>query len=347
MFDINFNILFAVQIQHAYYNDSNNACPDFIIIPSAETANILSGYDMIWKQYGNMLYIGSLTKSVLIDPNNNTLPVSAPAANERFTFYMQCKNPLFYNFTDMPLDSLSGNILYLTNRNNNTVNAAPNLTVANPNNSVSAADLVPINTGTFNYPLSPPLASGTVTVTDFYTNAVVATQLFTTLPGQNSVPVDLSVLDTGKYKISVAGQAAYAVYYSSDFSGSNYSGVIEIFNDPTLPAGYQLFGAGGVFLSPQYVVSFLNRATTWKYILLSGTTGNITDAASIYTFNSTGNVLTSATAIPLTKKPITLKLSYTGYPGLTPVTIPNPCIDRLAVKDIPHNQYYSEIYLNY
>ena len=347
MFDINFNTFFSVQILHSYY--ANLLCPDFFMVPSPDTAEVLNDYNMVWKQLNNTLYTGILT-----DPNNYTIPFLAPSANQRLTFYLQSKNPLFFNFTDLPLENLGSSILYFTNRNNNLVNGAPGLSATAAGGQVSAVDLLSCPGKSYAYVFSPALPAQTIqiSINDFYTNALIGSQSFAITTGQGSVLVDLSSLDPGKYTLSsIAGQPTYPVYYSACFAGNNYCGVIDIFNDPGLPANY-LLENGGVFSSPAYVISFLSRSTVWKYILQNGTTtGAITDSAAIYTFKQTlaaANILTSTTAIPLSQQPLPLQLTYSGYPSSTPIAIPSAAITGLALKDAASNPYYySEIYLNY
>ena len=357
MLNITFNTLFSVEVKHAYYRQG--ICPDFLIIPSLETIGILNNYNMIWRQHNNMLYIGMLTNDDPLSPPdaNHKIPFLLPDVNERFAFYLQCKNPLFYNFTDMPLDQLVGNILYLTNRDNNTVNNIPCLSVA-PSGYVSASDLIAYAGNSFKYTLSNNLSAGTVQVMDSYTNIVILSQPFTIPESQNFVSVDLSALTTGKYSLSVAGQPGQPVVlvcYSSEFAGNNYCGVIDIFNT--------FFTTGGQFLTnfPKYQIFFANRSTIWKYILLNGTTADsITVKPDNYTFNTplpdtqaqaVTNIMVSTTAIPLSETPLSLTLAYTPPPpamAQTVCRIPGAVTDRLATKDAASGPYYySEIYLNY
>ncbi|MGN6639510.1 MAG: hypothetical protein ACTHJ8_11410 [Mucilaginibacter sp.] len=341
MFDINFNTLFTVQVLHEYYTDG--ICPDLIITPSADTQLALKENNMVWRQHINMLTIGMLT-----DPGDDTLPFQVLLPNQRLTFLLQSKNPLFFNFTDLPLEDVNGNVLYFTNRNNNLVGGVPYLSAPGSGGLVSASDFLLLTGNTFNYALSPSLASGTVDIKDFYTGTVVGSQNFTFAGVQNSVAVDLSALDTGKYVLSIAGQTPYTVYYCADFTGNNFCGVVDIFNDNTVPAAYRIFDkTTGKFTSPAFQISFPDRPTIWKYILLNGTTGSITDMASVYTFTGGANILTSTGAIPLNQTPLSLQLTYSGDTG-PPVNIPSATAERLAAKDAMSGPfYYSEIYLNY
>lgn len=342
MFDINFNPLFTVQILHKYYTDG--ICPDLIITPSSDTQLALKEYNMVWRQYINMLTIGMLT-----DASNNTLPFQTVLPNQRLTFLLQNKNPLFFNFTDLPLEDVNGNVLYFTNRNNNLVGGIPYLSAPGAAGLVSAKDFLLLAGNVFDYALSPSLASGTVNIKDFYTGTALGSQNFTFAGLQNSVPVDLSALDTGKYVLSITGQTPYTVYYCSDFTGNNYCGVIDIFNDSTVPAAYRIFNkTTKKFTSPAFQISFPDRPTIWKYILLNGTTGSITDTASVYTFAGGANILTSTGAIPLNQKPLSLQLTYSGDTGPPVKNIPCATAERLAAKDASSGPYYySEIYLNY
>ena len=93
MININFIKLFTVEILNKYYSDQ--LCADFIITPSSRTASVMSGYNLVVKQYGNRLYVG-------IPADATGTPNFLPDEGTQLVFFMQCTNPLFFNFTNCP-----------------------------------------------------------------------------------------------------------------------------------------------------------------------------------------------------------------------------------------------------
>jgi hypothetical protein len=69
--------------------------------------------------------------------------------------------------------------------------------------------------------------------------------------------------------------ASKFIYINDELGANPAFAEIEIFNDSTLPAAYELL-TGTTLNSPLYSINFLNRATIWQYVLNSGSKGNIT-----------------------------------------------------------------------
>ncbi len=111
MIDIKYNFLFSVELLHQYFR--NQSCADFTMIPSDMTRRTLAGHKMIAKQFGNRLCTG-----VELDKSGN-LPV-VPEEGLNFTFFLELNNPLFLNYTNLPVNRTNGMLYYYSNRNNNT-----------------------------------------------------------------------------------------------------------------------------------------------------------------------------------------------------------------------------------
>jgi len=110
MIDIKYGNLFSVELLHNYFSDGR--CPDFDIVPSIQTQKILSGHQMIAKQFGNKLFVGTS-----IDGSGK--PFIMPEEGLNFTFFLKLKNPLFLNYTNLLIPPTNGMIYYFSNRNNN------------------------------------------------------------------------------------------------------------------------------------------------------------------------------------------------------------------------------------
>ena len=58
------------------------------------------------------------------------------------------------------------------------------------------------------------------------------------------------------------------IYLNDELALKKVFAVLEIFNDSSLPAAYQLFLDGsGNLLSPLYSIYFLNRYSIWKFVV--------------------------------------------------------------------------------
>jgi len=129
MTDTKYGILFSLELLHKFYKDQ--LCNDFKMMPSGQTETVLKGQKIMAKQYQNKLYAG-------VQLNNNGNPFILPEDGMQLTFFIQLKNPLFFNYTNLPFSYPSGKIYYFSNRNNNVVN----------NKNFTSSKILPYNSAT-------------------------------------------------------------------------------------------------------------------------------------------------------------------------------------------------------
>ena len=198
------------------------------------------------------------------------------------------------------------------------------------------------------YKFNAPQSSATIQVTGFNraANNYTTVVLSKAIPFAVAVPsfqLDLSELTPGKYKLTVNGDEKW-IYINDELSHGGAFAVIDIFNEGTLPAGYQLLN-GTDLTSPQFSVYFLNRATIWKYVLASGASGSVTDNASVFQFLNPASTIFSAAPIPLKEKALDLQLSVNGQ-NYSPIACAAP--QKLSNHVQGGDTFYcSEIFLNY
>ena len=164
-----------------------------------------------------------------------------------------------------------------------------------------------------------------------------------------SYNLDLSSLSPGKYKMTINGITQW-IYLNDELALKKVFAVLEIFNDSSLPAAYQLLDGSGNLLSPLYSIYFLNRYSIWKFVVNSGNASLITDTASVYSFTTpAASTIYSKTPVPLTEKPLSLKIQVGTNTPTGPIACPSP--ERLVTyqPNPPSGDIYncSEIYLNY
>ncbi|HTA26589.1 MAG TPA: hypothetical protein VK809_02290 [Bacteroidia bacterium] len=155
--------------------------------------------------------------------------------------------------------------------------------------------------------------------------------------------LDLSALSPGKYQLDING-STQMIYINDELKGQNIFGVVDIYFDSTLPAGYPMLSPSNQFLAtpPLYTISFLNRSTFWNYIMRSST-GVIADArfSAVPSLN-----ITSTKPIAISDTPQTFLLNVTT--GNLTVPVPSANRDSLSLNSSGNNYpYYSTIHLNY
>lgn len=181
------------------------------------------------------------------------------------------------------------------------------------------------------------------TATGNYTTVVLATTVNFSR-SLASFRLDLSPLPQGKYELTVNGEKQL-IYLNDELVRQRPFAVIEIYQEPTLPAASRLLDAEGKLLSPVYTLSFLNRFTLWKYVLRNGLSGTITDTAGVYNFSGAGNTVFSSAPIPLNERALNLTL-HIGPREFTRIACATP--ERLSVCTRDSVDYScSEIFLNH
>jgi hypothetical protein len=121
MIDVNFKLLFTLQILHKYYF-ADQVCNDFSITSAAATNTVASRHRLITRQYNNQLYVGTqFINTQPPPPPNQDSPLVPIEQGLQMTFYMWLNNPLFFNYTNLPSSYDTTKIYYFTNRNNNNI----------------------------------------------------------------------------------------------------------------------------------------------------------------------------------------------------------------------------------
>ncbi len=102
---------------------------DFAITPSPDTLKRLSGEGLLFKTLPTGFFVAIRAEKT---DDGNFAPVSMPAEGLTLTFYLRIRNPLFYNYTNLPMDNAGRGLYYLSNRaeNSNVLPEDPTLYVA-------------------------------------------------------------------------------------------------------------------------------------------------------------------------------------------------------------------------
>jgi hypothetical protein len=112
--NLNYKILFIVEILHSYYTTGNSK--DFEIIPSAETKQLLKNQGMMYKVVGNKLLV-AVNCDALLKPNVKL------NAGSKFSFYLKLLNVNFNNITNIEYKPNELKRFYFSNINQTKIDA--------------------------------------------------------------------------------------------------------------------------------------------------------------------------------------------------------------------------------
>ncbi len=182
-----------------------------------------------------------------------------------------------------------------------------------------------------------------------FTKQVLSESISFKDPAKN-FKLDLSSLSPGKYKLKINSTEQF-IYINDGLSAKPVFGVVEIFNDSSVPAPYKLLNVD-VLNSPVYTMDFLNRATIWKYVLKNTSKGTITVTPAGFSFPSTASdTIISHSPIPLSEAPLNVSLALTVVDNdpanvtVADVACPSPAMLSSFLKGT--DKYAcSEIFLN-
>jgi hypothetical protein len=229
------------------------------------------------------------------------------------------------------------------------------------NQYLSVADQLQWLPSVSTYTFTTPQSGATInvwaydTATSDYTNNIITENISFANPSSNFT-LDLSTLTAGKYLLQVNGSNKQGIYINDELKSTPAFAVLDIFNDDNLAAGYKLLdGVTHTLQSPLYSISFLNRATIWKYILTANSKGHILVNPTNYHFPaSPANTMYSLAPIPLSETPlnVSLKLStINNHPVNPAINVSSvACASPQVLSNYTNgtDKYpCSEIFLNY
>jgi hypothetical protein len=127
-----YKYLFTAELFHHYYSDGK--CFDFTLVPAGDGRQWMRDARLIHRFSGNKLYVG-----IEVDPLDEAKerPAVALPSEMVLRFYLQVKNPLFHNFTNLPSSFNRQSVLYFSNVSG--TKAAGHLFLTAPINSFDQA----------------------------------------------------------------------------------------------------------------------------------------------------------------------------------------------------------------
>ena len=356
-----YEILFSVNFKHDYYKTGYS--PDFTVVPSRVCRNMLNKNRMLFKEtHQGFVVLGDVEKA-----GTDYVLKRGIADDLKLTFLMKLKNPYFTNYTDIPFSKDESMVYYFNNLEDHESDGE--LRLADKNEipkSASNATLIKKKPKYYSHLFNGSGPEKTAVLT-FIDEGFYISQTASEDAGKYHFNFDLSSYDPGRCELSVDGSGD-RFYFAGDSYGEDVFGIIEVFNKPSVPAGYRLVNGSGVIQSREYIIPFTNRRTIWRYYvydkfsntlnnpllsmngydfgLESFTNSNYPEEYGLYKFTSgvQGSPDTEA-AIPLTEKKIK-NIKLTGeINGMSKDIIPNmPNPDvRIVKPEIATGKIYSDM----
>lgn len=322
-----------IQVVHNYF--LGGICNVLSFQAIAQTVRKMKNYDLRGTLYKNIfsLYFG-------YNADNGPLNIQQLTGMGDLYFQILCSDNNFLNYTDIPLPGNDTQILFLSNREDQSNNI-----ILQQNQYVSAADQV-INTKSRFSVAVPAIENNVLNVKNLAGEDIITA----TLNGlQNKTfNIDLSGYDVGYYSLWINNNLI-ANYFVTDFQlANNCIGILHIAADQLLAA------SSHEPISP--LCSFNSRSTFWKYSVLIAPDRQINiiqmsiENSSGIEYNDPVNetivggaiatVYTSTQPVPLkqvSESNQTLKISYSNIfsdrNGELNLKLPDPDISSLQINN--------------
>lgn len=256
---IQLDTLFEVGLFHNYYK--SGISDDFDIEPTALCKNQLLNYGLIFRKTSKgFVVLYELVK----DDHGNPHPLKSIEENVKYSFMLKSNNPYLINYSDLPLDSQANQIYNLHNLNNNMQNGDLLLTSDSNAEFLSQKDRIHLKSQLFNYSSKSANTSVQIETLDGLNNTLLRKNVLI-VEGIFNYSIDLRRYPPGRFTLNVDGSKKLEFYANDELIGKNVFGVIDIFQNNSVPAPYRFTKPNHDVFKKTYHVKIDNRKTYWKY----------------------------------------------------------------------------------
>jgi hypothetical protein len=221
---------------------------------------------------------------------------------------------------------------------------------------VNDADEVTVCGSNFNYNMETPASNIVIKLftvdkndSNLPFNKLTATIEKTFTQNQQTVSIDVSAYQPGKYKLVVNGEADTWIYIDPNAVKQNVFGIVEIHHFEKLPNDFQLLTSANHIKIPEpvFTIWFKNRSVTWKYISKNGNISvTDSDAAPKIFEPPSALAVTSKNTIGLTETPVASLTATKTSGGKQIKNLKNPDIEKLVFEaDGDTGFYISNMYV--
>ncbi len=360
---IKYEILFEVEVRHAYYTEASVL--DFDIEPTPECAELLSrlGYIFRRSKCGFKIF-------VQVVPETNPAQLSNPPGDGslRFSFIMSLRNSYFGGISDIADYKPSYQIFYFSNLNDDIEDnhryLGDHIDGARVGNPLSF-----IKSDILNYKFSSPVNSAAFTLEDIFGNSYqlekagfsFANPTDETSSFQHNLGA-VPGINIGRFVMADNQAGSLPFYYNPALYGKNVFGIIDIFtntNNFTIPPNnlvpetYSFIENDALTGNGNYTVGFEASQIKWMYVCCKNqdNTGN---GISVDNLTIEGPVVFSKSGGDdieerriLSDDPITSSDQQVNvilkHDGIKICDLPNPAIGSALKTE--NNEIYYEMYI--
>jgi hypothetical protein len=248
--------LFSVICNHGYY--ARGYSPDFTFVPTPDCQKLMRNFGLLPKsQPGGFQVFYTAKEHVPSVLEMEKKPVT-------FSFFIQNRNPLFSNLTDIALQGSSDANNQAYHFQNREVTGTEESLPLQQGEQVSESNRYPLRPMAFEYEWEPSGQPKKIEVKNQEGEGVCSLEL----PDEklNSTLINLRHEVPGKYSLWLDGKEVES-FLAADINPMDCFGLLQVHFGDTAAKGYELIKNGKI-TPKDYSLDFAARATFWKYFFI-------------------------------------------------------------------------------
>jgi len=275
---LSYGILFQVELSHYYYKDKIDKSID--IEPTQACMRSINSQSLILKKTPSGLIVHYPIKN---DHSDRKYPLVPIQQNAKFSFVLRSKDPLFYIYSDLTLETQPNKMYHLHNLNNNIQNGERLLTSDKRSEFLTKEDQIEVKPPEFEYSIQSPKPIAKLSIVNIDGNKV----LEPTVKHDSRYYIDLIGYPEDKYGIIVDGEFK-EYFYTSTLNRPYYFGIIDIYNNDSVSSEYKYSDHNQKISSKTYKIKIAARYSFWRYnIVFRGNTTIHPEKLSLTTSDDT------------------------------------------------------------
>lgn len=342
---LQYRLLFKLLLQHDYFPEEE--CSVIDIVPSSSTMRVMNALDLrhVQRDSGVELFYGERAAS--------GAPLLELEGALRLSFWLRPTDPLFFNYTDLPLTKVPGFVYHASNLEDGSTFGFP------------AAGVKHLPLRSSHLQVTAEKVDTSVVLTDELDHLIQSTDdALADGPefrlAEDGLTANLSLLPAGEYRISGAGAPEVFVPATDGYQQGDL-GLLTIYVGDLAGRGTRMLANGTV--SPgEYTIAFGARATRWRYHLIGEGFHNFSIVGEDFPVSAppkqrvlpnggVATVLASQRPLHLRQRPqIRLQLHADGTddrPAIAPMPLPAASADRIIPdpEATDGEAFFSDIYV--
>ena len=338
--------LFSLKISHDFYK--SGVCSDFNVIPSSSCKKLLSRYKLLLRKLSDGV-------EIYYEANGSNNPTIKINSEEKFKFYLELKNKLFYNISDLPDENINANIFFLTNKQ---ASDPDSLILHKSVTALDEENFISLVTESFSVEKTSSSSAAVFELKNIDEEIVKQNNPIVELEEKENTSdpdsykiiysINLENKSTGKYDLTFNGGSPSEFYSDNTAFQKKYFGVVEIYKSNNTERDYK--------------IKIAKKNSYWKYIIVPKYQTDITitdleinstesfgtvSAATLEDGTNVG-IFNSQSMIAFTEAGLSsVKLQLKGHGNQTSTLIenlPNANPENIKIEKNT-NKVYSEVFV--